>query len=175
MGRAWVTGITIGLALAAAPLGAQQTDAPPVPSGSGTPPVERSTTQPRPATVLVAGDLRDGIDLSGPWHYSIDPFRSGIAGVHGEAPDPGQQRWREVDVRAAMARDSRTLYEFDLARSPLVFGFEIVGLSRQGAVVRFAYAGEREKFISSLRERGLMADADDLGWVMTSAVTRAPS
>ena len=61
MGRAWVTGITIGLALAAAPLGAQQTDAPPVPSGRGTPPVERSTTQPRPATVLVAGDLRDGI------------------------------------------------------------------------------------------------------------------
>lgn len=120
MGRAWVTGITIGLALAAAPLGAQQTDAPPVPSGRGTPPVERSTSQPGPATVLVAGDLRDGIDLSGPWHYSIDPFRSGIAGFHGEAPDPGQQRWREVDVRAAMARDSRTLYEFDLARSPLV-------------------------------------------------------
>ena len=62
-----------------------------------------------------------------------------------------------------------------LARSPLVFGFEIVGLSRQGAVVRFAYAGERDQFIAGLRERGLMADTDDMGWVMTSAVTRAPS
>ena len=56
-----------------------------------------------------------------------------------------------------------------------MFGFEIVGLSRQGAVVRFAYAGERDQFIAGLRERGLMADTDDMGWVMTSAVTRAPS
>ena len=68
---------------------------------------------------LAAGDLREGADLSGPWHYSIDPFRSGIAGFHGGDPDGGQQRWRDVDVRAAMASDSRTLYEFDLARSPL--------------------------------------------------------
>ena len=69
--------------------------------------------------MLVAADLREGTDLSGPWHYSIDPFRSGIAGFHGEAPDSGQQRWRDVDVRKAMASDSRVLYEFDLARSPL--------------------------------------------------------
>ena len=74
---------------------------------------------PRPAPLLVAADLRDGTDLSGPWHYSIDPFRSGIAGFHGETPDAGQQRWRDVDVRRAMATDSRVLYEFDLARSPI--------------------------------------------------------
>ncbi len=71
------------------------------------------------APILAAGDLREGADLSGPWHYSIDPFRSGIAGFHGGDPDGGQQRWRDVDVRRAMATDSRTLYEFDLARSPL--------------------------------------------------------
>ena len=74
---------------------------------------------PHPAPLLVAADLREGTDLSGPWHYSIDPFRSGIAGFHGGAPDPGQQRWRDVDVRKAMASDSRVLYEFDLAHSPL--------------------------------------------------------
>lgn len=69
--------------------------------------------------VLASADMRDCRDLSGPWHYSIDPFRSGIAGFHGEMPDAGQQRWRDVDVRAAMQADSRILYEFDLARSPL--------------------------------------------------------
>ncbi len=68
---------------------------------------------------LVSADLRAGLDLSGPWHYSIDPYRSGLAGFHGEAPDAGQQRWRDVDVRAAMASDNRVLYEFDLAHSPV--------------------------------------------------------
>jgi beta-glucuronidase len=90
----------IALALAATPLAAQE-------------------ASPRPAPLLVAADLRAGTDLSGPWHYSIDPFRSGIAGFHGEAPDTGQQRWLDVDVHKAMATDSRVLYEFDLARSPL--------------------------------------------------------
>ena len=87
--------------LTAAPIAAQPADAP------------------RPGPVLAAADLREGTDLSGPWHYSIDPFRAGIAGFHGEAPDSGQQRWRDVDVSAAMKADSRILYEFDLARSPL--------------------------------------------------------
>ena len=68
---------------------------------------------------LVSADLRAGLDLSGPWHFSIDPYRSGLAGFHGEAPDAGQQRWRDVDVRAAMASDNRVLYEFDLAHSPV--------------------------------------------------------
>lgn len=96
----WTRGVIGALALWGAPLAAQ--DAPP-----------------SPTPLLVAGDLRDGTDLSGPWHYSIDPFRSGISGFHGGMPDIGQQRWRDVDVRKAMASDSRVLYEFDLARSPL--------------------------------------------------------
>ena len=69
--------------------------------------------------LLVAGDLRPGIDLSGPWHYSIDPFRAGLAGFHGEQPGDSQLRWREVDTRKAMTDDSRALYEFDMARSPV--------------------------------------------------------
>ena len=71
------------------------------------------------APLLVSADMRAGIDLSGPWHYSIDPYRSGLAGFHGEPPDAGQQRWRDVDVRKAMAEDNRVLYEFDLAHSPV--------------------------------------------------------
>ncbi|MBV8501301.1 MAG: beta-glucuronidase [Paucibacter sp.] len=69
--------------------------------------------------LLVGAELRPGIDLSGTWNYSIDPYRTGQAGFHGESPDPGQQRWRDVDVRAAMANDNRVLYEFDMAHSPV--------------------------------------------------------
>jgi len=80
---------------------------------------QEQISTPAAAPILVAADLRDGQDLSGPWHYSIDPFRSGVAGFHGETPGLSQQRWLEVDPRAAMQRDSRVLYEFDLGRSPL--------------------------------------------------------
>lgn len=99
--------LATSLLFSAVRAGAAQEQAPPSPAASAVP-------------VLVAADLRDGQDLSGPWHYSIDPFRSGVAGFHGEAPDKGQQRWLDVDTRAEMQRDSRVLYEFDLARSPLV-------------------------------------------------------
>jgi len=69
--------------------------------------------------LLVSADMRAGTDLSGPWHYSIDPFRSGLAGFHGETPGESQLRWRDVDTRKAMRDDNRTLYEFDMARSAI--------------------------------------------------------
>jgi beta-glucuronidase len=78
-------------------------------------PLATATTSP----LLVSADMRSGTDLSGSWHYSIDPYRSGIAGFHGEMPDTGQQRWVDVDVRKAMAEDNRVLYEFDLSHSPV--------------------------------------------------------
>ena len=70
--------------------------------------------------LLVAADLREGIDLSGPWHWSIDPYRSGLSGFHGAPPDPRQQRWRDIDTRRLMAEDNRALYEFDMLRAPTV-------------------------------------------------------
>ena len=94
--------------LYAAPLWAQQAAAPSLPLATAA-----------SGPLLVAGDLRPGTDLSGPWHYSVDPFRAGLAGFHGETPDSGQLRYREIDVRKEMAIDSRVLYEFDLARSPI--------------------------------------------------------
>ncbi|WP_084418580.1 hypothetical protein [Henriciella litoralis] len=58
-----------------------------------------------------------------------------------------------------------------LARSPIVFNFSIDGLSKRGAVVHFAYAGDEQRLISNLRERGVTLETDDMGWVMTSAIT----
>lgn len=82
-----------------------------------TPPASLPLATAQTEPLLVAADLRTGTDLSGEWHYSIDPYRSGIAGFHGEAPDRGQQRHLDIDVRKAMAEDNRTLYEFDMAHS----------------------------------------------------------
>lgn len=62
-----------------------------------------------------------------------------------------------------------------LARSPLISDFAIEGLSRDGAVVKFVYAGEEQRLISNLRERGVTLDPDLMGWVMTSAVSQAPA
>ncbi len=61
-----------------------------------------------------------------------------------------------------------------LARSPLVSDFAIEGLSKEGAVVKFAFAGEEQRLISNLRERGVTLEPDELGWVMTSAVSANP-
>jgi beta-glucuronidase len=71
-----------------------------------------------PAPVLAAGDLRSHLDLSGVWHYSIDPYRTGDAGFHGEAPDASQRRYAEIDVAQAMRDHPAALYEFDMARAP---------------------------------------------------------
>lgn len=67
--------------------------------------------------LLVSADMREGTELSGTWNYSIDPYRAGIAGFHGETPDRGQQRWLDIDVRKTMASDNRTMFEFDMAHA----------------------------------------------------------
>jgi hypothetical protein len=59
-----------------------------------------------------------------------------------------------------------------LARSPLIFDFAVEGLSREGAVVKFVYAGDEQRLVSNLRERGITLDPDMMGWVMTSAVSQ---
>ncbi|MEM6947358.1 MAG: DUF2066 domain-containing protein [Pseudomonadota bacterium] len=61
-----------------------------------------------------------------------------------------------------------------LARSPLVSQFTTDAIARDGALVRFSYAGETERLMLDLRQRGVELDADASGWVLTSAVSAIP-
>jgi beta-glucuronidase len=71
------------------------------------------------APVLVDGDIRPALDLSGPWHWSVDPYRDGVAGFHGEEPGLGHRRYADLDVETEMAKHPNALFEFDMARSPV--------------------------------------------------------
>ena len=39
--------------------------------------------------LLAAADLRESTSLDGPWTYSIDPYRDGVAGFHGDPAGRG--------------------------------------------------------------------------------------
>ncbi len=71
------------------------------------------------APALAAGDLRPGISLAGSWHYSVDPYRAGITGFHGEPANASERRWAEVDINAAMRR-GEGLFEYDMKSAALV-------------------------------------------------------
>ena len=68
---------------------------------------------------LTAADMRPGLSLDGTWHYSIDPYRDGEAGFHGEEPGKGSRRYADLDVEAAMKADPTALYEYDMDQSPI--------------------------------------------------------
>lgn len=85
--------------------------------------------------------------------------------------------------------DSRTLIEATVAytslaewitlrgalvRSPLVSNVQTRAISTDGAVVAFAFAGDGQRLISDLRDRGVVISAERIGWVMTSAVSGGP-
>ena len=69
--------------------------------------------------ILASADMRPGVDLDGPWHWSIDPFRDGEGGFQGGKPGAGHRRYDEIDTTAAMKADPKTLYEYDMDRSPV--------------------------------------------------------
>ena len=58
-----------------------------------------------------------------------------------------------------------------LARSPLVSEFQIRAISRDGAMVSFAYSGDMAQLEQDLRQRGIVAERDLTGWSMSSAIT----
>jgi len=70
------------------------------------------------AAILAAGDLRPATSLDGQWHFSVDPYRDGQAGFHGEAPGRASRRYADTDVEAAMKADPTALYEYDMDQSP---------------------------------------------------------
>ena len=51
--------------------------------------------------------MREAIDLSGPWNWSVDPYRDGLAGFHGEEAGKGHRRYEDVDVAETMRKDPR--------------------------------------------------------------------
>jgi beta-glucuronidase len=64
--------------------------------------------------VLAAGDLRAGASLDGPWSWSIDPYRDGVAGFHGDprarARALGRRRRRGRRARPIRWRCSNTTW-----------------------------------------------------------------
>jgi len=70
--------------------------------------------------VLASADMREAIDLDGPWNWSSDPYRDGLSGFHGGQVAPGHRRYEEIDTTAAMQSDQKALYEYDMDRSPTV-------------------------------------------------------
>ena len=70
--------------------------------------------------VLVSADMRQAVDLDGPWNWSVDPYRDGLSGFHGGEAAPGHRRYDDIDTTAAMRADPKALYEYDMDRSPVV-------------------------------------------------------
>ena len=70
------------------------------------------------AAILASADMRPATSLDGTWHYSVDPYRDGEAGFHGEAPGKASRRYADVDVEAAMKADPTALYEYDMDQAP---------------------------------------------------------
>jgi beta-glucuronidase len=70
--------------------------------------------------VLADADMRDALDLEGPWTWSVDPYRDGLAGFHGEEAGKGHRRYEDIDVAEKMRTDRGALYEYDMDRSPVV-------------------------------------------------------
>ncbi len=72
-----------------------------------------------PATILVDADLRDGVSLSGAWHYSVDPYKDGMADFLGKSADVTKGRGADVVVADAEKANPNALFEYDLGNAPL--------------------------------------------------------
>jgi len=60
-----------------------------------------------------------------------------------------------------------------LVQSPLVSNVQTRAISTDGAVVAFAFAGDGQRLVSDLRDRGVVISAETIGWVLSSAVSAA--
>lgn len=57
-----------------------------------------------------------------------------------------------------------------LSASALVSEFQVKAISANGALVSFAFAGDENRLISELRQRGVKVEMGPEGWVVTSAL-----
>ena len=72
-----------------------------------------------PQFVLVNADRRDGMSLSGAWHYSVDPYKDGMADFLGKSSDVTKGRGADINVADAEKADPNALFEYDLGNAPL--------------------------------------------------------
>ncbi len=80
-------------------------------------PASAQAASAQPITMTNAASLA-GVDLSGPWHWSIDPYRDGMAGFHGDPAGFGHRRYDDHDVDAVTRAQPNALIEYDMQRSP---------------------------------------------------------
>ncbi|MCR9223680.1 MAG: hypothetical protein NXH70_06380 [Hyphomonas sp.] len=76
----------------------------------------------------------------------------------------------EATVRYTSLAEWNTL-RGALVRSPLVSNFQTRAISTDGAFIAFAFAGDGQRLTSDLRDRGVVINAEEIGWVMTSAIS----
>jgi len=76
----------------------------------------------------------------------------------------------EATVRYTSLAEWNTL-RGALVRSPLVSNFQTRAISTDGAFIAFAFAGDGQRLTSDLRDRGVVINAEPIGWVMTSAIS----
>jgi beta-glucuronidase len=71
------------------------------------------------AQTLAAADMRPGLSLDGAWHWSVDPYRDGVAGFHGGPPGESTARFQDRIQADEAERRPTALFEFDMQRSPV--------------------------------------------------------
>ncbi len=116
-------GIFVSVALSAALIAAPALTNPaltnPALTNQAKPAVNKDYSAIVPATILVNADLREGLSLSGAWHYSVDPYKDGMADFLGKKIDPRHNRGADVNVAEAEKADPNALFEYDLGNAPL--------------------------------------------------------
>ena len=123
---------------------------------------------------------------TGPQKIGVTQRASTLAGAIDAVALRLNDNWK---LNSIIRDDSRTLIEATVAytslaewitlrgalvRSPLVSNVQTRAISTDGAVVAFAFAGDGQRLISDLRDRGVVISAEQIGWVMTSAVSAGP-
>src|SRR4051812_17930557 len=73
-----------------------------------------------PHPMLTSADMRESLDLSGPWTWSVDPYRDGLAGFHGDQAGEGHRRWDDRDPEEVARQNPAALFEYDMRHSPTV-------------------------------------------------------
>lgn len=73
----------------------------------------------RPPLLLTGAERREhSQDLSGPWTFSKDLYRTGLSDINGWVAKSRMQRYRDVNVAAQEAAGGTAFFEFDMDRGP---------------------------------------------------------